>query len=62
MSFLFDPDSMVVTTALELLDSHQPVSVEDSTCEACGAQSPCDTAVNARQVELATDFSRRFPG
>ncbi|MBV1856505.1 hypothetical protein [Catellatospora tritici] len=61
MSFLFDPDSMVVATALELLNSHQPISVDDASCAACGAQSPCETAVNARQIELNTDFSSRFP-
>ncbi|GHJ47411.1 hypothetical protein Cs7R123_47530 [Catellatospora sp. TT07R-123] len=60
MPALFSPDSLVVTTALELLDTHRPLSYDDESCAACGQQSPCDAALNARQIELATDFSVRY--
>ncbi|MEV4417787.1 hypothetical protein [Catellatospora sp. NPDC049609] len=62
MSALFNADSVVVATARELLGIHLPQSADDPTCAVCGQLSPCGPAANARQIELATDFTGRLVG
>lgn len=51
--YLFEPHSLVVLTAAELLAVHQPRPGGDETCAACGAPAPCLTAINAGEVQAA---------
>lgn len=52
--YLFERDSIVVSTAAELLAAHQPLTDTMDSCAACGATAPCLTAINARQITEAT--------
>ncbi|MEU8005556.1 hypothetical protein AB0B66_30735 [Catellatospora sp. NPDC049111] len=54
--YLFDADSVVVSTAAELLRTHHPVSVEDQSCANCGEPAPCEASVNARQIQAAASL------
>lgn len=60
--YLFDADSIVVSTAAELLRTHHPVSVEDQSCANCGDPAPCDVAVNARQIQAAASLGADSAG
>ena len=51
--YLFDADSVVVSTAAELLRVHQPASEDDPACGGCGEPAPCAVAANARQIQSA---------
>ncbi|BCJ76314.1 hypothetical protein CS0771_58580 [Catellatospora sp. IY07-71] len=52
--YLFERDSIVVSTAAELLAAHQPLADSMGSCATCGATAPCLTAINARQIAEAT--------
>ncbi|MEU8075063.1 hypothetical protein AB0B31_06390 [Catellatospora citrea] len=58
--YLFDADSVVVSTAVELLRVHQPASVEDPSCGGCGEPAPCAVATNAMQIRSAADLAAGF--
>ncbi|WP_155368428.1 hypothetical protein [Catellatospora vulcania] len=60
--YLFDADSIVVSTANELLRTHRPVSVEDQSCANCGQPAPCDAATNARQIQAAASLAGESAG
>ncbi|GAA2399384.1 hypothetical protein Cme02nite_08270 [Catellatospora methionotrophica] len=55
--YLFDADSVVVSTAAELLRVHQPVMAGGPYCGSCGELAPCPVAANAQQIQDAAQLA-----